>query len=281
MNYAHDLIHITTDLDIAKGMYSLVLLRANTMHLTLGGMRCFIDGCYLLCLSEDDTLIIHSGSYDAVNLHFLPYFYNVNLNHELIGQPVYDSLRARHGYPDFHLFRVRNEQFCGILSITPEEYEIVRLNFERARRNIDSHDSEYMWSCRTRSDVISILRIAESAYMGEQCGEGNEIIRYILDHIGDPLTLDSLCKRFNTNRTSLSRSIKALTGLSPMQYVLEERLNQSRPDLLFTDIPISEISLKYGFLDDNYYIRAFKKRFGKTPLQYRLDGRAARSRRTQ
>jgi AraC family transcriptional regulator len=75
--------------------------------------------------------------------------------------------------------------------------------------------------------------------------------------------------------------VKALTGLSPMQYVLEERLNQSRPDLLFTDIPISEISLKYGFLDDNYYIRAFKKRFGKTPLQYRLDGRAARSRRTQ
>jgi AraC-like DNA-binding protein len=54
-----------------------------------------------------------------------------------------------------------------------------------------------------------------------------------------------------------------------MQFVLEERLNQSRPDLLFTALPIGFIAMKYGFSDANYYIRAFKQRFGQSPLQYR------------
>jgi AraC-like DNA-binding protein len=54
-----------------------------------------------------------------------------------------------------------------------------------------------------------------------------------------------------------------------MQFVLEERLNQSRPDLLFTALPIGFIATKYGFSDANYYIRAFKQRFGQSPLQYR------------
>jgi AraC family transcriptional regulator len=120
--------------------------------------------------------------------------------------------------------------------------------------------------------MISILRIAEGAYLGEQAEKGCDILRYIRDNIGKEITLPALCKQFNTNRTTLTDLMKELTGLSPMQYVLEERLSQSHPDLLFTSIPISEIAEKYGFDDPNYYIRAFKKRFGVTPLNYRSKG---------
>jgi len=60
--------------------------------------------------------------------------------------------------------------------------------------------------------------------------------------------------------------------MAPMEYVMEERLNQSCPDLLFTALPIGDVALKYGFSGANYYIRAFKRRFGKSPLQYRNDG---------
>ena len=83
------------------------------------------------------------------------------------------------------------------------------------------------------------------------------------------MSVESLCRMFKTNRTTLNKTVKAATGLSPMQFVLEERLNQSRPDLLFTALPIGFIAMKYGFSNANYYIRAFKQRFGKSPLQYR------------
>ena len=47
---------------------------------------------------------------------------------------------------------------------------------------------------------------------------------------------------------------------------------------MFTYVPIGEIAEKYGFRDTNYYVRAFKRRFGTTPLKYRTEGRAQRIR---
>ena len=272
MEYQKSLIYMTSAPESSESMYSLIYLEANGLLLTLNGIRCYLDGHYLLCLSQDDRLNVNSGYCEAQTLHFLPYFYNVNLNHNVIGLNIYEEMRDLYGYPDFHLFRSRDDRFFGIVRLNFEEYEMAKLCFQRAKRHIDDHQSDKMWSCRTRSDMISILRIAEGAYLGEQSEKGNEILRYIRDNIGKDITLPALCKQFNTNRTTLTELVKELTGLSPMQYVLDERLSQSRPDLLFTSVPISEIAEKYGFDDPNYYIRAFKKRFGITPLKYRVKG---------
>ncbi len=278
MEYEHNLIHMCNDLTVGDGLYSLILLRANSLSITLCGVRCWLDGKYLLCMSEDDIITFHGGHYEAENLRFLPYFYNVNLNHRIIGMPIYEKMRAEYGYPDFHLFRRRDDQFIGVLSLTNEEYDLLNLYFRRARNHIGDHPFDWMWSCRTRSDMISILSISETVYHGGETDGVNDVLRYIRENLGQNITVSSLCAQFHTNRTTLTRRIKELTGLSPMQYVSEERLNQSRADLLFTMISLSELAEKYGFSDENYYIRSFKKRFGVTPLQYRLEGRAERIR---
>lgn len=278
MEYEHNLIHMRNDLTVGDGLYSLILLRANGLSITLCGVRCWLDGKYLLCMSEDDVITFHGGHYEAENLRFLPYFYNVNLNHRIIGMPIYERMRAEYGYPDFHLFRRRDDQFIGVLPLTNEEYDLLNLYFRRAKHHIGGHTADGMWSCRTRSDMISILSISETVYRGGETDVGDDVLRYIRENIGQSITISSLCAQFHTNRTTLTRRIKDLTGLSPMQYVSEERLNQSRADLLFTMLSLSELAEKYGFSDENYYIRSFKKRFGVTPLQYRLEGRAERIR---
>ncbi len=96
-----------------------------------------------------------------------------------------------------------------------------------------------------------------------------EIIEYIDNNLGEHLTLESLCEHFHTNRTTLARLIKEATGKSPIRYILEQRLTKSCNDLATTDMSISEIAEKYGFADDNYFIRAFKKQYGISPLQFR------------
>lgn len=278
MKYDKDLICITEQLASSPTMYSIVCLRASRLNISLCGTRCYLDGFYMLCLTPDDTVDVINGSCEAITLHFLPYFYNVNLNHNVIGLPMYEEMRSQYGYPDFHLFRRRDESYQGILPLGEEEYDMTRLNLQSIMQRIDEHDVNRNWSCQARSGMISILRIAEGAFLGIHPDPGHDILRYIRDHIGDEISIPLLCRQFHTNRTSLARTIKALTGMAPMQYVLEERLNQSRPDLLFTWIPVQEIAEKHGFSDPNYYIRAFKKRFGKSPLQYRTEGRAERIR---
>ncbi len=278
MKYDENLINITDKLCESNTMYSLILLDAKSLNLTLSGFRCFLDGKYIVCLNINDTLAVHSGYYEAVNLRFQPYFYNINLNHHIIGLEFYSEMRQKYGYPDFRLFRMRDNDYFGIVHISDEEYNTASLYFAQAKRDIETHIDDVMWSCRARSDIISVLHIAEGAYLGKQSGLENEILRYINDNINAEITLESLCSRFNTNRTTISSLIKEKTGLPPMKYVLEVRLNQSRPDLLFTQLPINEIAEKYGFSDANYYIRVFKKRFGKSPLQFRKDGWAERLR---
>ncbi len=96
-----------------------------------------------------------------------------------------------------------------------------------------------------------------------------EIIEYINNNLGEHLTLEGLCEHFHTNRTTLARLIKEATDKSPIRYILEQRLTKSCNDLATTDMSISEIAEKYGFADDNYFIRAFKKQYGISPLQFR------------
>ncbi len=278
MHYDYALIHMTSTLESSDSMYSIICLQASRLSVTLNGVRCYLDGKYMLCLSQDDTLRVEGGQYETLNLHFQPYFYNVNLNHNVIGLSMYEEMRSRFGYPDFHLFRQRDASFVGILPLNDEEYELANRHFLRAGQHIDNHPTDKMWSCHARSDMISILRIAEGAYQGDAVHDGNEILRFIRDHLGEEITLTTLSQRFHTNRTTLTRLIKEQTGMTPMQYVMEERLNQSRPDLLFTDVSVQDLAEKYGFADVNYFIRAFKKRFGKTPLQYRTEGCAERIR---
>ncbi len=278
MQYEFSLIHMSNTLESLDTMYSIICLQASRLSVTLNGTRCYLDGKYMLCLSQEDTLVVDGGQYEVKNLHFLPYFYNVNLNHNVIGLSMYDEMRSQYGYPDFHLFRQRDASYNGIISLNNDEYEMVRRDFLLAEKHIDEHSTNGIWSCNTRSDMISILRIAESAFQGETVQGSSEILRYIREHVGEQITLTSLCQRFHTNRTSLARLIKSETGMTPMQYVMEERLNQSRPELLFTLVSIQNLAERYGFTDENYYIRAFKKRFGQTPLQYRIEGCAERIR---
>ncbi|MBE6710854.1 MAG: helix-turn-helix transcriptional regulator [Ruminococcaceae bacterium] len=280
MEYTYDLIHITQELYSSEtsedSMYSFVLLKARKLTMMMNGVRCFLDGGYLLCLNDEDVITDIHGEYECRNLRYELYFININLDTTVIGDPIYESMRAQHKYPDFHLFRTRSKTYFGVIPLSVPEYDTAKLYFDRAERHIAGYATDVMWSCRTRSDMFSILNIAESAYLGVESGEGVEVIRYIKDNVGQNLTLTHLCEHFHINRTTLNNRIKEFTGFSTMAYVMEERLTQVLPDLLFTQVCLADLAEKYGFCDENHFIRAFKKRYGKTPLKYRMEGRAAR-----
>ena len=58
-------------------------------------------------------------------------------------------------------------------------------------------------------------------------------------------------------------------GCSPNEYLMRLRVEQAAELLTRTDLAISIVAETLGFADENYFIRAFKKRKGKTPLRYR------------
>ncbi len=82
-------------------------------------------------------------------------------------------------------------------------------------------------------------------------------------------TLRSLVEFFGVSRPTLTALFKKHTGLSPMEFVISSKLNNSTWHLQYTDSSISEIALLHGYKDVAYYCNAFKKQFGVSPSQYR------------
>ena len=71
----------------------------------------------------------------------------------------------------------------------------------------------------------------------------------------------------------MARLFKSSVGLTPMAYVKKLRLEKAAELLASTDMNITETAEKCGFDDPNYFARLFKKSFGKTPREFKNEGR--------
>ena len=71
----------------------------------------------------------------------------------------------------------------------------------------------------------------------------------------------------------LSRTLKALRGQTPTEFVLELRLRRAAALLRTGAEEIGDIALDCGFENLSYFYRCFRQRFGQTPRAYRQDPR--------
>jgi signal transduction histidine kinase/DNA-binding response OmpR family regulator len=71
------------------------------------------------------------------------------------------------------------------------------------------------------------------------------------------------------SRSQLHKKLKALTGLSTMQFVSRIRLSVGRDRLKTEDKTISDIAYEVGFSDPNYFSRAYSEEFGESPSETR------------
>ena len=255
------------------GDLELLLLSGSGVSFSLGGTRCYLDGRYLLCLSPEERVSGLEGADEFLRLSFRPSFFDGRLTDTLIADPAYEDLRIRYNYPDFRLFVIRNESCSGVVRLGNVEYTALKLYIERLETILSGREEQRL--SRARSCLYALLRAAQNFSGGENAGEGMEILRYMRDHLDERITLESLCARFHLSRATLTRLVRELTGQTPIAYLTEERLTAALTDLAFSRGSIEDIARSHGFSDVNYFIRVFKKRCGKTPLQYRADAQKA------
>lgn len=86
-----------------------------------------------------------------------------------------------------------------------------------------------------------------------------------------PISLDMLSSFSNVSKYHFIRLFKAYTGLTPYEYVLSYRINESKKILCQSNKPISFIATACGFSDSTSYIRGFKRLCNVTPNVYRKE----------
>lgn len=97
------------------------------------------------------------------------------------------------------------------------------------------------------------------------------VLQYIHNNFRD-ITLGMLAGTFNYNEQYLCRLIRAQTGRSFQQYLLDLRIGRAKQLLLSTGLSFTEISWDCGYKSNAYFHRVFRETVGMTPMQFRARG---------
>ncbi len=103
--------------------------------------------------------------------------------------------------------------------------------------------------------------------------ENNRIIEaakvYIEAHLGEDISISSLCEELQISRTKLYEIFRSELQTGIAGYILRRRMHRAKKLLKTTDFPVSRVASAVGFNDYNYFSRVFKKTYGKSPKSYR------------
>ena len=101
------------------------------------------------------------------------------------------------------------------------------------------------------------------------------VMAHVEGHLAEPLQVERLADIAEMSRGHFVRQFSAAVGQAPSEWVLERRLERIERLLLATDMSVGAIAGATGFADGNYLAKAFRRRRGMAPLEYRAAQRLA------
>lgn len=83
------------------------------------------------------------------------------------------------------------------------------------------------------------------------------------------LTIDDFAAAMALSRTVFYRKLKAITGLSPVDFVKDMRVKRAVQLIGRGGMTLSQIAFMTGFNDPKYFSKCFKRQMGMTPSDYK------------
>ena len=116
-----------------------------------------------------------------------------------------------------------------------------------------------------------VLSVSPSHRTNKECAE---VKRYIDNNFFESIDLDFLAELAHINKYYLVHSFSKEYGISPISYLIERRIKESKHHLSNTDHSLSQISNLLGFSSQSYFSQSFKKLEGISPNEYRKQCRS-------
>ena len=97
----------------------------------------------------------------------------------------------------------------------------------------------------------------------------SQVHEYIHHHLDQAISLDDLAACVRVNKFHLARMFRARTGITPMEYIRQVRLDFAHCLLLESDLPLREIAPRAGFANEYHLSRLLKARYGRGAREIR------------
>ncbi|HMV10309.1 MAG TPA: helix-turn-helix domain-containing protein [Cyclobacteriaceae bacterium] len=90
-------------------------------------------------------------------------------------------------------------------------------------------------------------------------------------NIADPdFNVEKMAEKMAMSRVNLHRKMKTITGFAPSEFIRNVRLKRAANLLRNHADSVSQIGYSVGFEDQSYFSKTFKREFGVSPSEYRM-----------
>lgn len=145
-------------------------------------------------------------------------------------------------------------------------------------RSIDEIRSWLKDSFTKLSDYIDAVygySSSKQKYTNDFTNEDDEIIKYSILYIRENLTsnikISDIAKQVHLSPSYFAIYFKNKTGINLRDFILDEKMEHARKELLSSNTPVTDIAYSLGYGDYRSFSRAFKNIHKKTPTEFRSE----------
>lgn len=260
-----------------KMYYPCVLNSSNALHMhwhyeleiiyiTKGSARYRIDNVTYTA-REGNILIISpellhcANNYSTQNCEHIALLFDISF----LSSKSMDSCTEKYILPikngEFYF-----EPFC-------ESDEILKASIETIKKAYDNKPFGY--ELKIKKELFTIIdRLFDLNFVKSKLNTSEKfLIKNILleieTHFCEQIYISELAAKLNYSESHISKSFKAYTGLTIVEYINNLRLTLAVELILVSDLSITEIALCVGFNNMSYFSKTFRNKYGVTPKEYK------------
>lgn len=257
--------------------YRCIIITEGNGTLKVNGNKKIFVAPAILCLNEREQISsVESEGYHAGVFYFHPEIINSRFSYELINSSERE-LSVSENQDIFclrHFFEIQSRDKHFIDAKVSGQ---LRLNdlVKKVATEI-SNLSHPLWPCTIRSYFLELLFFVRQLALNnttlkpEVDDEDIErILLYINSNYHEKISIDDITRRFDTNRTTLSKKFLNVTGNSVISYLNKHRISIASMLLRDTTLPVNDIMYRVGFNDPTHFNKTFRQLCGMSPSNYR------------
>lgn len=199
------------------------------------------SGCVYICLNLSPHFLFSQELYTT---YVKPYIQATNLHHlyipsnEFWGKSILDSI--------FKVYQLLEQK--------PQYYEIdITIELPLIWKTLIDYGFKLEY---VQTEKIKNPRM-------------KQMLSWIHEHYADKISLKDIAKAGQLSRSECCRHFKRFLKCTPLNYVIDYRIQKSLTLLQQEDYNITEVAFKVGFNSTSYFIKEFRSSMNMTPLVYK------------
>lgn len=190
--------------------------------------------------------------------------------------PAQNDMKSLPGYHALFVIEpalTQQKGFQGKLSLSAEAFEEMNQKVIQIHHEYTTRPAGYQ--TMITSLFLQMVTQLSRLYNTRNIPSGQDFISfagsvaYMETHFREEISIDVLASMAGMSTRHFRRIFHGIYGISPLKYINTLRIHNAKHLLVSTQLPITEIAIRCGFCDGNYFSSKFRQATGTNPSAYR------------